>query len=155
MSDFYLDASAIIKRYSPEVGSGWVKAITDPMAGHDITLAEITLAEVAAAFAAKARLPGGITIEERDRALSDFLRDCDEHYDLLNICRELIDLAVSLTQRHKLRGYDAVQLAGALIVNNALLIEELPPLTFVSADEDLLEAAEAEGLLAENPNRHS
>jgi predicted nucleic acid-binding protein len=152
MSDFFLDTSAIVKRYSPEAGSDWIKAITDIIAGHDITLAEITLAEVAAAFAAKARAPGGITIEERDQALADFLRDCDEHYDLLSISREVIDLAVSLTQRHKLRGYDAVQLAGALIVNTELLAEGLPSLTFVSADEDLVEAAEAEGLLTENPN---
>lgn len=154
MSDFFLDTSAIVKRYSPEAGSGWIKAITDTIAGHDITLAEITLAEVAAAFAAKARAPGGITIEERDQALADFLRDCDEHYDLLSISREVIDLAVSLTQRHKLRGYDAVQLAGALIVNTELLAEGLPSLTFVSADEDLVDAAEAEGLLTENPNLH-
>lgn len=152
MSDFFLDTSAIVKRYSPEAGSGWIKAITDTIAGHDITLAEITLAEVAAAFAAKARAPGGITIEERDQALADFLRDCDEHYDLLSISREVIDLAVSLTQRHKLRGYDAVQLAGALIVNTELLAEGLPSLTFVSADEDLLDAADAEGLPTENPN---
>jgi predicted nucleic acid-binding protein len=152
MSDFFLDTSAIVKRYSPETGSGWIKAITNTIAGHDITLAEITLAEVAAAVAAKARAPGGITIEERDQALADFLRDCDEHYDLLSISREVIDLAVSLTQRHKLRGYDAVQLAGALIVNTELLAEGLPSLTFVSADEDLVEAAEAEGLLTENPN---
>jgi hypothetical protein len=154
VSDFFLDTSAIVKRYSPEAGSGWIKAITDTIAGHDITLAEITLAEVAAAFAAKARAPGGITIEERDQALADFLRDCDEHYDLLSISREVIDLAVSLTQRHKLRGYDAVQLAGALIVNTELLAEGLPSLTFVSADEDLVDAAEAEGLLTENPNLH-
>jgi hypothetical protein len=152
VSDFFLDTSAIVKRYSPEAGSGWIKAITDTIAGHDITLAEITLAEVAAAFAAKARAPGGITIEERDQALADFLRDCDEHYDLLSISREVIDLAVSLTQRHKLRGYDAVQLAGALIVNTELLAEGLPSLTFVSADEDLLDAADAEGLPTENPN---
>lgn len=152
MSDFYLDSSAIVKRYSPEAGSGWVKAITDPITEHDITLAEITLAEVAAAFAAKARPPGGITTKERDHALVDFLRDCDEHYDLLSICRDVIDLAVSLTQRHKLRGYDVVQLAGAIIVNKALLAEGLPSLIFVSADEDSLEAAQAEGLPIENPN---
>jgi hypothetical protein len=30
--------------------------------------------------------------------------------------------------------------------------KKLPPLTFVSADEDLLEAAQAEGLPTENPN---
>ncbi|HIC92703.1 MAG TPA: hypothetical protein EYP09_00430 [Anaerolineae bacterium] len=41
------------------------------------------------------------------------------------------------------------------IVTEAELIQKkLPPLTFIAADEDLLEAAEAEGLPAENPNLH-
>jgi len=33
-------------------------------------------------------------------------------------------------------------------------LKAIPPVTFVSADEDLLEAAEAEGLVAENPNSY-
>jgi predicted nucleic acid-binding protein len=61
VSHFYLDASAVVKRYSLETGSFWVKALTDPTAGHTIVLGEITLAEVAAALAAKHRAPGGIT----------------------------------------------------------------------------------------------
>ena len=36
MSHFYLDASAAVKRYSLETGSAWVKALTDPLAGHTI-----------------------------------------------------------------------------------------------------------------------
>ena len=43
MSHLYLDASAMVKRYSPETGSAWVKALTDPPAGHTIILSEITL----------------------------------------------------------------------------------------------------------------
>jgi len=45
-------------------------------------------------------------------------------------------------------------LATALAVNAELIRKQLPPLTFVFADEDLLEAARAEGLPAENPNLH-
>jgi predicted nucleic acid-binding protein len=47
VSHFYLDASAVVKRYSPETGSARVKDLTDPTAGHTIVLGEITLAEVA------------------------------------------------------------------------------------------------------------
>ncbi len=61
MSIFYLDASAVVKRYSPEPGSGWVKLLTASEAEHTVILSEITLAEVAAALAAKHRAPGGIT----------------------------------------------------------------------------------------------
>ncbi len=154
MSDFYLDSSAIAKRYSPETGSAWIKGLTDPAAGHDLIILEITIAEVAAALAAKVRAPKGITPTERDLALADFLRDCANQYDLLSVSREVIDLAVALTQRHTLRGYDAVQLAGALVVNRILLANELPLLTFVTADDDLADAARLEGLATENPNQH-
>jgi uncharacterized protein len=57
-----------------------------------------------------------------------------------------------LTQNHKLRGYDAVQLATSLVANGVLITAGLSHLTFVAADDDLVVAARAEGLAAENPN---
>lgn len=154
MTDYYLDASALVKRYAPEPGSDWVLEITDPTAGHTIILSEITLAEVAAALAAKQRAPRGLTLEERDRALSRFLQDCAEIFLLLQVDRSGIDRAVELTQSHRLRGYDAVQLATALIANDDLVKQEHPPLVFVASDNDLLAAARADGLTADNPLNH-
>ena len=60
MTDYYIDASALVKRYTRELGSTWGLQITEPSAQHTILLAEITLAEVAAALAAKQRAPGGL-----------------------------------------------------------------------------------------------
>lgn len=154
MSACFLDASALVKRYTVEPGSVWTLSITDPAAGHTILLAEITLAEVAAALAAKQRAPHGISIEERDRALSRFLQDCDEYFLLLQVDRSVIDVAVDLTQQYRLRGYDAVQLATALVANRDLAQQEHPPLIFVASDEDLLTAAQAEGLPTGNPLDH-
>lgn len=155
MRGYYLDASALVKRYADEPGSTWILQITDPTAQHTALLAEITLAEVAAALAAKQRVPGGLTLEERDRALSRFLQDCDEHFLLLPVDRGVIDRAVDLTQRYRLRGYDAVQLATALVASEELTVQTLPPLIFIAGDEDLLTAAKAEGLAAENPADHA
>jgi predicted nucleic acid-binding protein len=154
VSHFYLDASAVVKRYSPETGTAWVKALTAPAAGHTIVLGEITLAEVAAAVAAKHRAPGGITLEERDNAITLFLSHCMTDYELIAINRSIIERAVNLTLRHKLRGYDAVQLATALAANEAFTAAALAPLIFVAADVDLVAAAGAEGLATENPNLH-
>lgn len=154
MSHFYLDASAVVKRYSPEPGSSWVRELCEPSAGHVLMLGEITLAEGAAAFAAKHRAPSGITRQERDDAVALFLSHCDAEYDLVAVQRSIIDRAVDLTQRHKLRAYDAVQLAAALAANDALLAADLAPLTFVAADTDLLTAARAEGIATDNPNLH-
>jgi hypothetical protein len=35
-----------------------------------------------------------------------------------------------------------------------IIIDDLPPLTLVAADDDLLKAAQTEGLETENPNHH-
>ena len=152
MSVFYLDSSAVVKRYCSELGSAWVKAITDVRAGHTIMFSEITLAEVAAAFAAKSRAPQDPSVRWRDLALKRLLTESADQYQLLRVQREIIDMAVKLTQRQKLRGCDAIHLAAALAGNEELLSKSLPPLTFVAADEDLLKAAEAEALPTENPN---
>jgi hypothetical protein len=48
VSHFYLDASAVVKRYSLEAGCVWVKALANPTAGHTIVLGEITLAMASA-----------------------------------------------------------------------------------------------------------
>jgi predicted nucleic acid-binding protein len=154
VTDYYLDASAVVKRYADEAGSAWVRQLTDPQARHTILLAELTLAEVAAALAAKHRAPSGITQEQRDRALSRFLQDCEEHFVLLSIDRSVIDRAVDLTQRHRLRGYDAMQLATVLIAGETLVAQNLPSPIFIASDEDLLAAARAEHLVSENPVDH-
>ncbi|MBM3240054.1 type II toxin-antitoxin system VapC family toxin [Candidatus Poribacteria bacterium] len=59
-----------------------------------------------------------------------------------------------MIRRHALRGYDAVQLAAAILINGCLLKNQLPSLTFISADNRLRMAAVAEGLIADNPNFH-
>ena len=78
----------------------------------------------------------------------------NEEYIIAPLSDQVVDLAVDLTRRHPLRGYDAVHLATAIVLNTALLEAELSPLTFVSADEILCEAARGEGLPADNPNEH-
>jgi uncharacterized protein len=154
MSAFYLDTSALVKRYFPEVGTPWVQALTDPATGNILLLSEITLAETAAVIAAKQRASAGITLVERDGILRRFLQHCTDEYLLIPANHIIIDRAVILTQSHRLRGYDAVQLATALATNAEYLAAGLPALTFITADADLIAAAHIEGLAIENPNTH-
>lgn len=155
MTEYYLDASVLVKRYADEAGSVWIRQITDIEAENTIMLAEITLAEVAAALAAKHRAPGGITQQQRDRALSRFLQDCDEHFLLPPVDGSVINRAVALTQKHRLRGYDAVQLATALVTSETLEQQNLSAPIFVAGDSDLLTSATAEDLSVENPFVHT
>lgn len=63
------------------------------------------------------------------------------------------DTAASLTQRHPLKAYDAVQLSVALRHQQALARHNYD-LTFVSGNQQQLEAARAEGIAADNPFDH-
>ena len=67
----------------------------------------------------------------------------------------VIDQANHLLERHPLRAYDAIRLGAAVTVNQQLLAaNNLAPLTFLSADDRLNQAASAEGLAVDNPNHH-
>jgi predicted nucleic acid-binding protein len=148
---YQCDASAIVKRYVTEVGSGWVQALCDPAASHTIGIAEITRAEVASALQRRVR-EGSIPTD----VSAELIRSLEAHsameYRLVPTDHTVISLAVALIQRHPLRAYDAVQLATALHVNETLVSIGLPAIVFVSGDADLLSAALAEGLAIENPN---
>lgn len=154
MSAFYLDSSALVKRYLTETGSAWVRGLADPSTGQAISIAGITRVEVAAALAARHRSQGGITGAERDGIVRLLAKHCRDEYALIPASDAILDLAVELTQRHRLRGYDAVQLATALAAGLALGAADMPGLTFVAADTDLIAAARAEGLAADDPNLH-
>ena len=151
---YYFDSSAAVKRYAPEKGSEWVKLLVKPAEGNTVYLGQVGVVEIAAALSRKVRTKE-LTQKDYEAALWLFLRDVrNEEYIIAPLSDQVVDLAVDLTKRHPLRGYDAVHLATALILNTALLEAELSPLTFVSADEVLCEAARSEGLPADNPNEH-
>jgi len=67
----------------------------------------------------------------------------------------VIDRAVELTQRHRLCGYDAVQLATALVASEIIQSQNLSAPIFVAADNELLTAATSERLPVENPLDHT
>ena len=150
---FYFDTSALVKRYVTETGSLWVMTLCNPSASNTIATARITYAEAAAAFAGKFRR-GGLSRGHYQNILRDLAHDIEHQCYLMEIDDVTVKLAVKLTTRQKLRGYDAVQLASALTLNQILIDAHLPPLKFVAADNDLLLAAQNEGLLTDNPNLH-
>ena len=149
----YLDASALVKRYIAETGSSWVVALCQPVTDNAIATIRVSKVEVAAAFARQHR-SGHLSQANYAIVLQDATHHFAHQYVLVGIDQVLVDLAVELTQRHKLRGYDALQLAAALTLNNVLIQTQFSSLTFIAADDDLLRAAQDEGLSTDNPNRH-
>ncbi len=152
MSFYYFDTSALVKRYVEETGSRWVTSACDSNPGNIIFTATISHVEAAAAVGIKHRT-GGLSPEDYQEVLDNLAYDFSHHYVLVTVDEALIGLAVELTTRHRLRGYDAVQLAAALTVN--YLTRESAsmdlPFVFVSSDRDLLRFARSEGLDTQNP----
>ena len=149
MGVYYLDTSALVKRYVAETGTGWVQTITDPVNGHDIFVVKIAGPEAVSAFVRQTPpLPKLATI------LANFTYDFHHEYQQLALTDAVIAAAMRLAEAHRLRGYDAVQLAAAVELHTARVAAGLPPLVFVSADLALHAAAAREGLLVDDPNAH-
>jgi predicted nucleic acid-binding protein len=66
----------------------------------------------------------------------------------------IVDRAMELAEKHRLRGYDATQLASTLIVYAELAASGVSQFDFVSADANLNAVAQAENLSVQNPNAH-
>jgi hypothetical protein len=59
-----------------------------------------------------------------------------------------------MARKHRVRAYDAVQLAMALEVTRIHKVAGSPAITVVSSDRDLNAAAVAEGLTVDDPTTH-
>ena len=152
MGFFYLDSSVVVKRYVDEPGSGWVRLLlTEPE--NIVILSEIAIVEVSAALAISVRT-GKLRKPLGRAAYEAFHTDIAAGvYQLLAVARPAIDEAAELAQAHPLKGYDAVHLATGLEAARNLADQGIT-LVFVSGDAQMLRAAEAEGLMADNPFLH-
>ena len=159
MAMYFLDSSAIVKRYFHEQGHDWIETLHDPAQGHGLYIAQAALVEVVASICRKAR-EQNMPVEERDTTIDDFRRDVQNFYSVWLVDNALYTAAGNLCRSHRLRAYDAIQLACALAVCEDVLVAqppeaELPDFLFVSADLGLLTIARAEELSIENPNNYS
>lgn len=89
---YFLDTSALVKRYVPELGSNWIQSITVPAAGNFLAISQITWVEVCSAFSRRQR-EGGLSVDEVDQLMGDFRTDFDNQYEVLEVDRTLIETA--------------------------------------------------------------
>ncbi|MBL8130400.1 MAG: type II toxin-antitoxin system VapC family toxin [Anaerolineae bacterium] len=153
MANYFIDSSALVKRYTLEIGTSWVRNITAPRSGHTIMIAQITLVEMISALARQYH-DGKATLN----MLQTFRRQVEYHartqYTLTGLNRQIIAGALSLHERYRLRAYDSVQLATAVELHKrAVSIAQI--VIFIASDARLLQAAVGEGLNTDNPNDHA
>ena len=154
MPAYYFDTSALIKRYVQEQGRIWITGLTQSGAGNVIYTASLTGPEIVATFFRKAR-GGQISRAEANRIANDFHIDWQQGYEVLDVSPAVISGAMQLAEKYFLRGADAIHLASALELHKRRANAQLPQVTFVSADIEQLQAAQAEGLPTENPDSYT
>jgi predicted nucleic acid-binding protein len=149
---YFVDSSALVKRYIRETGTAWVRGVTRRRASTDILIALITAVEVTSAIAR--RRGGTLSAARASSLLSRFRKHLAGRYFPSQITPALVSDAMKLANKHRLRAYDAVQLAAALDVYRDWSANRLGAFVFVSADRNLNAAATAEGLTVDDPNLH-
>lgn len=153
MAAYFLDSSALVKRYATETGTPWTTSLIEPAAGNLIYIARITSVETVAAIARK-RKGNLLSPADAATALATLRTELAGLFLIVEVTIALLASALDLADKHALRGYDAVQLAAVLSANGERLQQGLPPLVLIAADSDLLAAAAAEGLVTDDPNNH-
>ena len=138
MSYLYLDSSALLKAYVQEAGSADVlQAMADSLY---VGTALITKVELAAAFTKLVRTR--VLTNEMALFSMDLLLAHWPSFIRLQVSNNVVDRAVALTRRHPLRGYDAVQLASAVVWQEVIS----QPVAFATFDKLLWRTAADAGL---------
>ena len=137
---YFLDASALVKRYVLEPGTDEVRALIRKR--RRLAASSVSSVEVPSALWRRAR-KGDLSREQAERHADQAALDLAA-MDVVQVRAPVLALAADLVARHPLRAYDAIQLASAL----RLAREAGLSLTFACADAALAEAAEAEKVRA-------
>jgi predicted nucleic acid-binding protein len=148
---YFLDSSALVKRYVNEQGSAWIQSIVSPDSGNTLVVARTTWVEVSSAFA-RLRREASLIQSDFDETMQSFRYDWNTQYQVIELDSELAQSATQQLFRYPLRAFDAIQLAACLKLKSAIAESSSTILRFVSADERLLAAATGELLMVDNPN---
>jgi predicted nucleic acid-binding protein len=134
----YVDTSTLLKLLIDEDGSEQASVIWDTA---DVLVCAATLVVEARAALAAAQRGGRLSASQHRGTKADLAGLLDE-LTIVEINERLVAEAAELAEQERLRGYDAVHLAAALVVEARVL---------TSADLALCDAAERQGIHVANP----
>ena len=153
MAVYYLDSSALVKRYVRETGTHWLTGLTDSGAGHACWVSTVTAVELVAAFYGRVK-SGLASFMQAQQAEQQWRAEFALLFPAIPVQDAVINRAMSLAAQHQLRAYDALQLATCLELRQQCLVMQHPLPQLLSADQELNQAAAAEGLAVDDPNLH-
>ena len=134
----YLDTSALVKRYIDEIGTSQVLEIW--RMSERVATSPVAFAETLSALHRRRRESS--TAIERIRVALEMFRSEWPGFLKIEVSDELNTRLVALVERHPLRGFDAIHLASAMQLSDAVPDD----MVFVCADRRLTEVAHNEGL---------
>ena len=146
MSEYFLDSSALAKRYVSEPGSDWVCALVE--GDQHVVVSRLSLIEVASALVRRCR-NGQLTPDYCTSCVRRLIAEFAGRFEVIELDDEVMLAALSIVQSRGLRGADTLQLACAKI---AVGLSEPSEFRFVSSDHELNAAALAEGLQPHDPS---
>ena len=143
MPVFYLDASAIAKMYLPDEQSVdfVVQLLGSRLSGDVFVTSTLSIVEVKSTISRRIDSPG-----DKESLLEAYDRDVQEIFNLVTVGDEIIQGAGLVVEQRRLRAGDAIHLATALDI-----AASFSRVFMVSADTELLEASEAAGIGALDP----
>lgn len=153
MISYYFDSSALVKYYVQETGSAWVTSLIDAQPAVEVITALVTGPEIIAALTRRVRT-GLTTPSDAAFAINAFRYHFQSFYKPVYVTTSIIQQAMNLAEKYGLRGYDSIQLACALMTDTRFASAGVGPLTFISADRELNQSAQAERLTVDDPNNH-
>ena len=131
----YFDTSAFVSLLVTESGTPLARELWD--SADEVVTTRLLYVEAAAALA-RARRMGRIT-DRNQRAALDSLDDLWRDFRVIEVDETMTRRAAELTDRHALRGYDAVHCSSAERI-------DAPDLVVASGDKDVLTACTELGL---------
>ena len=140
---YYLDSSALVKRYAAESGSAKVAALIE--GDHKIAVSWLAIPETLSAIARRAK-DGSMSAEEL-AAMRDQINQDIQRFLIVEVAGAPVDGIETLIARHALRGADSIHLSTALWLGKATKT----PIIFVASDNELLNAARSDRLKTYNP----
>ncbi len=82
MSNYYLDTSALVKRYINETGSAWLRALVDPALSPMLVVSQLLIVEMTSAFNRRLR-EGTVNRDDYTRMMDAFRDDCLVEYRIM------------------------------------------------------------------------
>lgn len=144
---YYLETSALVKLYVLEPGTDRLLQLARNISENRFAVLAISSVEARSAIRRRERA-GDIDRKTAALILDRLQQHLETRFLRQALNDSVLDGALEIIDRYALRAYDAIQLAGCLVLKTSVGVE-FP--TFVCSDQQLLDAARSELLTVLDP----